>query len=280
MSRPPASSCAPAAAVGGSEPGISGVGDAQAAGAAVVDTASEHMDLRRMRRAGFAVGLATGLYGISFGALATASGLDVAQTMLLSALMFTGGSQFAFIGVIAGGGAPLGAALSALLLGIRNTLYGLGLARAVPARGARGLLRAHWTIDESAATAASGRTPAEQRAGFWAAGLWVYVFWNLFSLAGALLGSVVSSPSAWGLDAAAAAAFLGLLWPRLRSRDVVAVAVAAAFVALLLTPALPAGLPVIGAALVAVLAGLLPRRAADTAPPEEAPRGADEEGTA
>lgn len=216
--------------------------------------------VRQVRRRGFAVGLATGLYGISFGALATAAGLDVWQAMVLSAVMFTGGSQFAFIGVIAAGGAPVGAAASAVLLGVRNTLYGLGLSQMVPERGARALVRAQLTIDESAATAASGRSGAEQRAGFWSAGIWVYVFWNVFSLAGALLGSVVSSPQAWGLDAAAAAAFLGLLWPRLRQFDTIAVAVAAAFTALLLTPALPAGLPVIGAALVAVIAGFLPSR--------------------
>ena len=86
----------------------------------------------------------------------------------------------------------------------------------------------------------------------------MYVFWNLFSLLGALIGQYASDPGAWGLDAAAAAAFLGLLWPRLRQGDLIAVAVAAAFVALVTTPLLPPGLPVLAAALVAVVAGLMP----------------------
>ena len=214
--------------------------------------------LRTIRRTGLSIGVATGLYGISFGALATASGLDVWQAMVLSAVMFTGGSQFAFIGVVGGGGSAIGAALAAVLLGIRNTLYGLILAPSLPRTGVRGLARAHLTIDESAALAASGTTTEEKRAGFWAAGVWVYVFWNLFSLLGALAGQYVADPSAWGLDAAAAAAFIALLWPRLRSRDAVAIAVAAAVVALVTTPMLPAGLPVLAAAAVAVAAGLLP----------------------
>lgn len=216
--------------------------------------------VRTIRRTGLAIGVATGLYGISFGALATASGLDVWQAMVLSAVMFTGGSQFAFIGVVGGGGSALGAALAAALLGVRNTLYGLILAPSLPRTGWRSVLRAHLTIDESAALAAGGRDEAEKRAGFWAAGVWVFVFWNLFSLVGALAGQFVADPAAWGLDAAAAAAFLALLWPRLRSRDAVAIAVAAAFVALLTTPVLPAGLPVLAAALVAVVVGVLPRR--------------------
>lgn len=216
--------------------------------------------LRRIRRTGLSIGVATGLYGISFGALATASGLGVWQAMVLSAVMFTGGSQFAFIGVVGGGGSAIGAALASLLLGIRNTLYGVILAPDLPRGGFRGLARAQLTIDESAALAASGSTTPEKRAGFWSAGIAVYVFWNLFSLVGAMAGQHIADPGAWGLDAAAAAAFLALLWPRLRSGEAVAVAVAAAFVALLTTPALPAGLPVLAAALVAVVAGLLPSR--------------------
>ena len=216
--------------------------------------------LRAVRRTGISIGLATGLYGISYGALATASGLDVWQAMVLSAVMFTGGSQFAFVGVLGGGGSALGAALAALLLGVRNTLYGLILAPSLPRRGWKAWARAQLTIDESAALAATGADEESRRAGFWSAGVWVYVFWNLFSLLGALMGRHIADPAAWGLDAAAAAAFLALLWPRLRSRDAVAIAVAAAFVALVTTPALPAGLPVLAAALVAVGAGLLPGR--------------------
>lgn len=219
--------------------------------------------LRRIRRTGFSVGLATGLYGLSYGALATASGLDVWQAMVLSAVLFSGGSQFAFVGVIGGGGSALGAALASILLGVRNGLYGLMLSRLLPRGGWRGVACAQLTIDESAATSSTGTTVPEARAGFWAAGVWVYVFWNLFSLAGALVGQFVSDPAAWGLDAAAAAAFLALLWPRLRHGEAVVVAVAAAFVALLTTPVLPAGLPVLAAALVAVVAGLAPRRRDD-----------------
>ena len=58
-----------------------------------------------------------------------------------------------------------------------------------------------------------------------------------------------------GLDAAAAAAFLALLWPRLRRRQAIAVGVAAAVVATALTPVLMPGIPVLIAALVAVVVG-------------------------
>ena len=57
------------------------------------------------------------------------------------------------------------------------------------------------------------------------------------------------------VDAAAAAAFVGLLWPRLRERQAIAVAAASAVVAAALLPLLPAGVPVIVAALVGIAVG-------------------------
>ncbi|WP_035060819.1 AzlC family ABC transporter permease, partial [Cellulomonas bogoriensis] len=112
-------------------------------------------DEGRLVRQAVSVATATGLYGISFGALAVTAGLDVWQTVALSTLMFTGGSQFAFIGVLGAGGAPGAAVATAALLGSRNALYGAILAPLLHARGSRRLVAAHLTIDESTAVAAA-----------------------------------------------------------------------------------------------------------------------------
>lgn len=231
-------------------------------------------------RIGLSIALATGLYGISFGALAVASGFTVLQTALLSLLMFTGGSQFAFIGVVGAGGTGAAAFGASSLLGVRNAVYGAQINRLLRPRRWWRPLAAQLTIDESAATAASQQDPAEQRRGFWVAGLGVYVLWNLFTLVGALLGDAMGDPRRWGLDGAAVAAFLGLLWPRLRSREPVAIAVACALVTVLALPWLPPGVPILLAAAVAAIWGWFGQGPAeeglepDVAPPSggEAPR--------
>ena len=202
-------------------------------------------------RLGLSVSLATGLYGISFGALAVASGLSTAQACALSLLMFTGGSQFAFIGTVAGGGAGSTAALAATLLGVRNTVYGVSMSAMLRPRGWQRYVAAQVTIDESVAVASSRTDPVEERRGFWTAGLGVFVLWNIFTLLGAVLGSAAGDTRAWGLDGAAVAAFLGLLWPRLRSWEAGSVAVVCALATALATPFLPAGIPILVAALVA-----------------------------
>ena len=198
--------------------------------------------------------MAVGLYGTSFGALATAAGLSVWQAQVLSLLMFSGGSQFAVIGVIAASG-PIGivpAIISAWLLGIRNGFYALRLNSVLHVSGLVKLLAAQLTIDESNAVSASQDSPKNSKLGFWLTGASVFVFWNLFTLLGALLGSVMNDPSTWGLDAAAAAAFLGLVWPRLMHLQSNLTAVIAVVLTLALVPILPSGIPVIVGAPIAV----------------------------
>ncbi|SFK35718.1 Predicted branched-chain amino acid permease (azaleucine resistance) [Cellulomonas sp. KH9] len=209
------------------------------------------------RRQAVSVSLATGLYGISFGALSVAAGLSVPQTMALSLLMFSGGSQFAFIGVVGGGGALGAAVASAALLGARNGLYGAQLTPLLDLPWSRRLPAAQLTIDESTAVATAQPTRAAARVGFWWTGVGVYLLWNLFTLLGALAGDRLGDPRAYGLDAAAAAAFLALVWPRLAGRAAQAVAGAAVVVALATTSLLPAGVPVLLAALAAVVVGLV-----------------------
>ncbi len=205
------------------------------------------------------VGLATGTYGVSFGALSVAAGLSVTQTCALSLLMFTGGSQFAFVGVVGAGGSGAAAAATAAMLGMRNGFYALSMAPLLTVRGWRRPAAAQLTIDESTAVGtaqlAAGATVEARslaRLGFWATGLAVFALWNLTTLVGALAGTTVGDPRSYGLDAAAAAAFLALLWPRLLAVRPRLVAVCSATLAIALIPIAPAGIPVLAAVLVAV----------------------------
>lgn len=211
-------------------------------------------------RMGLSIGLATGLYAISFGALAVAAGLSVAQTTALSLLMFTGGFQFAYVGVLAGGGLGPSATAAASLLGIRNAIYGVPMNALLRPTGWRRVAQAQLTIDESVATASAQDSPDEARRGFWAAGIAVYVFWNTFTIVGALLGQALGDTRAWGLDGAAVAAFLGLLWPRLKGREPLAIAAVSAVATVLVVPFAPPGIPiVVAAAVAAVMTWLQPR---------------------
>jgi len=209
-------------------------------------------------RDSLSVSITVGAYGVAFGAAAVANGFSVLQSCLLSLLTFSGASQFAVIGVIGAGGGALSGIATASLLGIRNGLYGVLMAPILKVRGFKRVIAAQITIDESTGVSLSqeARGESAMREGFWLTGFGVFIFWNLFTLAGALGAKAMGDPSAWGLDAAVPAAFLGLVWPRLKnSSDKLLALIAAAF-AIATTPFLPAGLPIIGTAVIAVISGL------------------------
>jgi predicted branched-subunit amino acid permease len=212
------------------------------------------------------IGAVTGAYGGSFGAVAVAAGLSPAQACALSLLMFTGGSQFAMVGTIAGGGGAWAGAATAALLGARNAFYGLELAPTLRLRGVRRMAGAHLVIDESSAMGVAQPTPELGRLGFWATGGAVFVGWNAMTVVGAVGASALDDPGALGLDVAGPAAFVALLAPRLAGREPWAVALLAAGLALAAAPLVPAGVPVLVAAAVAICAGLRP----GSAPPATA----------
>lgn len=224
-------------------------------------------------RQSLSVGIATGAYGISFGALGVAAGLSILQTSVLSILLFSGGSQFAVVGILGAGGTGSAAVATSTLLGVRNGLYALQTSRILDVRGLRRLFAAHLTIDESTAVAVGQDDRRAGRLGFWVTGIAVFVFWNLMTLVGALVGNTLGDPQRYGLDAAAAAAFTALLWPRLRSREAAATMVLAVAIALLTSPLLPVGVPVILTVLAAVVIGLSGggRHERSTEDPEVAP---------
>jgi len=201
------------------------------------------------------IGATTGAYGVSFGALSVTSGLSVWQTVALSALMFTGASQFALVSVLAGGGSAVAAVAGGALLGLRNMFYGLRIRQILQPSRLVAVPAAQLTIDESTAMALAHYDRPEPRPAlaFWSTGVSVFVLWNLGSLIGALGASSIGDPQRWGLDAAVPAAFLALLWPQITSRRLLGVALVAAVVGTVLTPVLSPGLPVLCAALVPLM---------------------------
>ena len=204
------------------------------------------------------VSITVGAYGVAFGAAAVANGFTVVQACMLSLITFSGASQFAVIGVIGAGGSAISAIATASLLGVRNALYGVIMAPRLQVKGLKRVVAAQITIDESTGVAL-GQEPRgidAMRKGFWYTGIGVFVFWNLFTVAGALGAQAMGDVRAFGLDSAVPAAFLGLVWPRLTGNFERALAVGCAIFAIAMTQVLPAGLPIIATAFIAIAVGL------------------------
>jgi predicted branched-subunit amino acid permease len=171
--------------------------------------------------------------------------------------MFTGASQFALVGVVGAGGGVWAGVLAAALLGSRNGLYGFRLSSLLDVRGWRRIAAAQFVIDETTAMAIARDDPRLSRFAFWSTGLALFTLWNTGTVIGALVAHIVSNPKTFGLDAAPPAAFLALLAPRLRSREPLAIAIAAAVVAIAVLPFVSAGVPLLIVALLVAAYGVL-----------------------
>jgi len=197
--------------------------------------------------------LAVWFIGLSYGAIAVASGFPLWVPAAQSVLVLAGASEFLFIGIVAAGGNPLAAAAAGLLVNARHLPYGLALPDMTgPGRPWRRLLGSHVMNDESVVFALAQEDLPRKRAAYWACGLGVLLCWPAGAVLGALIGSVIGNTSAFGLDAMFPAVILALIVPALRDRVMVRAAVTGAVIALAATPFLPAGLPEL-LALLAVL---------------------------
>ncbi len=205
------------------------------------------------------IGIAVAMYGVSFGALGTTTGLTIPQTMALSLLMFTGASQFTLVSTLASGGTALTAVVASWLMGTRNAAYSMRMTPILKAKGPGRLVAVQLTIDESTAMGlAQDEAAFEGRASrlaFWATGLSVYLLWNLATFIGAISVSSIGDPKSFGLDAAIAAGLFALVWPQIKSRIDLSVALGGALIALALTPFVSPGVPVLAAALVSIIVG-------------------------
>ena len=215
---------------------------------------------RALLRDAAAIAAAMVAVGASFGAIAIATGLPTWVPFVMSTAVFAGGAQFMAIGLIAAGN-PVAAVLAGLLLNARHLPFGLAVSETVGPRWWHRVLGSHLMTDEVVAFTLATDDPVRRRRTYWLIGVTLFVSWNIGTLLGVLLGGATGDPATLGLDAAFPAGLIALLMPSLRDRGTRLVALTGAAVAVLATPVLPAGLPVLTALLgLAVL--LIPRRRA------------------
>ncbi|MGV9454698.1 AzlC family ABC transporter permease [Streptomyces sp. NPDC003635] len=202
---------------------------------------------RELVRDASLVWVASGVVGVSFGAIAVAGGLPIWVPVVMSLLVYAGSAQFSAVGVLLAGGGPLAAAATGLLLNTRTAAFSLAVADVLGGRGRLSrLVGAHLVTDETVAFALAQPDPGRRRTAFWVSGIGLFVVWNVGVLAGALAGTALGDTAVYGLDAAFPAVLVALVLPTLRVDAAVRrCAVAGAAMALAVASVVPAGVPVL-----------------------------------
>ncbi len=204
-----------------------------------------------------AIAAAVGFVGLSFGAIATASGVPAWAVVAFSVIVFAGGSQFMAVGLLAAG-SPVTAVLAALLLNARHLPFGMAVADVLAGGWGRRLVGTHLMVDESVAFALAQPDRERRTGAYWLTGSLLFALWQVGTVLGIGLGSAVGDPDKFGLDAAFPAALIALILPRLADPAGRRVALVGAAVAVGATFVLPAGLPVLLALVGLLAAGRAP----------------------
>ncbi|MGI5506599.1 AzlC family ABC transporter permease [Lentzea sp. CA-135723] len=192
-----------------------------------------------------AVALGAAVTGASFGAISVGTGMPWWMPVLMSLLIFAGGSQFMAVGIVAAGGSPAAAVVAGLVLNARHLPFGLAVGDVLGKSPLARVVGSHLLIDESTAFAMAQKDPSRARAAYWACGVALFFSWNTGVLLGALAGQAIGDPMTFGLDAAFPAAMLALTLPALKDAATRNAALTGAAIALVATPFLPAGVPVL-----------------------------------
>jgi predicted branched-subunit amino acid permease len=177
--------------------------------------------------------------------------MSTAAAVVMSATTFAGSAQFAAASVLESGGTVIAAIVSAVLLNARYAGMSIAVASIFPGGRARRFVESQLIVDES--WALSGRSGRFEWPILVGAGLLLYVLWVSSTAVGAVAGEVLGDPNDLGLDAAFAALFLALARPYLRGRRALTAAALGAVITLVLIPFVPAGVPLVLAALACLL---------------------------
>jgi 4-azaleucine resistance transporter AzlC len=202
-------------------------------------------------RIGIPYALASFLLGLSFGVLARHVMGPVA-TIVMSVIVFAGSAQFAALAVLSAGGGAFAAIVAGTLLNLRFIPMGIAVAASLENRVVGRALRGQALVDASWALAnrGDGRFDTQVLLG---STLAQYPAWVLGTIAGVLVGGAIADPRALGLDAIFPAFFLALLVVELRRPGPRLVCALSVVITLALIPIAPPGVPIIAAALAALV---------------------------
>jgi predicted branched-subunit amino acid permease len=200
--------------------------------------------------------------GIAVSAIMTDVGTAPWVVMAAATFAYSGTGELAYASVISSGGTMVPALVAALLVSSRFGLLAMSMANRWPASRLERVGIAHVASEPAVAAAieAGGAGPRAARRAFWQLAFWLALGWVIGSGLGLLLGDVVGDTKRIGLDAVFPASFVGAVVISFRRLDTAAAALGGGVAAVALTPFLPAGAPILVAALAAPLALLLPPR--------------------
>jgi Predicted branched-chain amino acid permease (azaleucine resistance) len=194
-------------------------------------TALPHYAFARGAIAVIPLSLACAPWGLLAGSMAIDAQFTPLQAQGLSAIVFAGAAQLVAIGMVKSGASLISIVLTTLLLTSQHLLYGMHMRPTLSSLNARWRMSLGFLLtDEFFALVNHYDRETFNRWYALGVGLTFYIAWNLFTLAGIVLGKSIPGLDQLGLEFSIAATFIALITPVVRDvPTVVCVAVSLLF---------------------------------------------------
>jgi 4-azaleucine resistance transporter AzlC len=234
---------------------------------------------RRLVVDSVAITLSAGAFAIVYGLAARSAGFSLVEALAMSVFVLAGASQFAAVGLVAGGVAWPAIVLLTFLLNARHLLYSAALApwfrgRGLPFRAAS----AHVLVDETFALGLAHfrRAGRFDAGGYWIAAALVCVPWIGATVLGFVGGQALPDPARLALDVVFPAAMAGLAVALVAGRRELSAALAGVAIAVAAALLTQPAVGIVAGGLLGPLVGFLVPEA-NRAPIDEAGRVAPAE---
>ena len=179
----------------------------------------------------------------------------IAATIIVNSATAT----LAFAAVQAAGGSAIAGVASGWLVSTRFGVMAAALGpRLWPQRWKR-VVAAFGAFDPNVALSMREDDDQDARRVYVSITLWLVLPWWLGATLGVVIGEQLGDPQRWGLDSMFPALFVAIIWPQLTNKTAVSIALTGIVIALALVEPMPGGVPVLLAAVAALLALAEPR---------------------
>ena len=189
---------------------------------------------------------------------AVSVGLTPFEAMGMSFIVFAGASQLAVLQLLGEGAVWLVMILTAWIINLRFTMYSATLAPYLQKEPLHRKAPFAYILSDQAFGVSMARFANEMPANpawyYYGAAFAIWVAWQISSITGALLGTLV--PESWGLDFAFPLSFMALMFAALKDRPAVLAALVGGTSAII-AKGLPYNLGLVLAALLGIGAGML-----------------------
>ena len=194
-------------------------------------------------------------FGLVFGVLGIASGLSVAQTILMSSIVFGGASQVVFTQLWSTGTSPIVTGGSVAIINMRHVIYSANISKYISVLSLKWRIALGYLLTDEAFAVSFQEFENNNRFAHYhllGGGLTLWFFWQISTIAGVLL--VTKIPSNLNLEFAIPLTFMAIILPKLRSFAHLSAAIIASIIAIF-GQNLPHNLWIILAAVIGMVVG-------------------------